>query len=260
MATNDGVTVWDREPRRRRGQRPTPRPLDALDSHVALIDALNSPDGAGIIESATAGETGFRETDTKRVNDKRFARELGDRLNTATTLVVTDRMLDFVLDRMGSIPFGDPLRPDDLLFEAAYIVLPRPVMIGDLTDDDYGDVFPPRKIASFDAGFYIPMGVATYDALREAEVTADGVMYVQAASIALAERILADLVVPGGSVRARRERQALDRQPRVDRSDAGGTASARRGGHERDGADLRDEVEACAGLLVGHRLWRVVGS
>lgn len=199
MTIDDGVTVYDRAPRRRRGERPAPRPLDALDSHVAVVDALASPDGAGIIESATAdGQTGVRETDTKRVNDQRFARALSDQLNTATTLVVTDRMLEFVLDRMASIPFGDPLRPDDLLFESAYIVLSRPVTVGDLGDDDYGDVFPPRRFAQFDAGFYVPMGVATYDALRKAEVTADGILYAQCASIPTLERVFADLVVPGG--------------------------------------------------------------
>src|SRR4029079_14772092 len=101
MTTDDGVTVYDRAPRRGRGERPAPRPLDALEAHVALIDVLASPDGATFVKSMTGGNT-------KRVNDERLARELGDKLNTATTLVVTDRMLEFVLNRMDSIPFGDP--------------------------------------------------------------------------------------------------------------------------------------------------------
>jgi len=190
MTTDDGVTVYDRAPRRRRGERPAPRPLDALEAHVALIDVLASPEGATFVKSMTGGNT-------KRVNDERLARELGDKLNTATTLVVTDRMLEFVLNRMDSIPFGDPLRPEDLLFESAYIVLPRPVTVGELTDDDNVS-FPPRKVAQFDAGFYIPMGVATWDVLRKVEVPTDGILYAQAASIPTLERHFADRIVPGG--------------------------------------------------------------
>lgn len=201
MTTDDGVTVWERpEPKRRKGDRPAPRPLDALDSQVGLIEALHGPRGADLVvamvETSNAEATG-NLIEIRREHEQRAARQLADTLNTATTVVVTERMLDFVLDRMPSIPFGDPLTPDDLLFEAAYIVLPRRVSIGELGDDDR-DNFPPRKLAEFDAGFYVPQQVAAARAIRgpdgeTADLFSDGIMYVQSVSHSVFEDYIAEL-------------------------------------------------------------------
>jgi hypothetical protein len=110
-------------------------------------------------------------------------------------------MLDFVLNRMASIPFGDPLVPDDLLFESAYFVLPRAVTVDDITADDYTEVYPPRRVAQFDSGFYVPYAVTTVRGLHGEEVPTDGIMYVQSASVALMEAYFEGLRREAGYVR-----------------------------------------------------------
>jgi hypothetical protein len=196
MTTDDGVTVYDRgEPTRKRGQRPAPRPLDALESQVALIDALDSSVGAGLVRAMVDATDSVSFTAADLDVDRRAAREIGHALNEATTVVVTERMLDFVLDRLSSVPFGDPLMPDDLFFESAYILFPRPVDIPDVSADDFMNVYPPRKVAQFDAGFYFPQSIGTVDALRGESVPRDGIMYVQATSVRLMEQYFDDLRV-----------------------------------------------------------------
>lgn len=180
MTTDDGVTVYDRTPRRRKGERPAPRPLDALDAQVSLIDAFNSEVGSRLVEAMNLG----RRLEIAEGAAERAAREIARDLNTATTVVVTDRMLDFVLDRMDSITFGDPLVPDDLLFEAAFIVLSRPVQIADLVYDVYApDTYPPRRMVTFSAGFYAPKPIEHRDILRNEELMTDGIIYCQAVSV-----------------------------------------------------------------------------
>lgn len=181
--TDEGFAVDDRgEPRRRRGQRPAPRPLDALESQVALIDALRSPVGMNLV----AGMTEYGKVDEL---SRRAANDLASTLNVTTTVVVTDRMLDFVLDRTASVPFGDPMVPDDLFFESAYFVFPRPVRVGPLADDDTQN-FPRRLVAEFDSGFYVPQNISTIDELRHTEVPRDGIMYVQSISPPVMDKYL----------------------------------------------------------------------
>lgn len=198
MTTDDGVTVWERpEPKRRKGDRPAPRPLDALESQVALIDVLHSSRGGDLVAAMGNLRAQPAPNQAQRDMEGQAARRLGDQLNTATTVVVTERMLDFVYDRMASIPFGDPLVPDDLLFESAYVVLPRRVGVGSLVEDDREN-FPARKVAYFDAGFYVPMSVHRAGATRfvdheSDELFEDGIMYAQSASLALLDDYVSEL-------------------------------------------------------------------
>lgn len=190
-------TVYDRgEPRRRQTERPAPRPMDALDSQVALIDALRSDHGMRLV-------AGMSETGQVEELSRRAASGIAAQLNTATTVVVTDRMLQFVFDRMGSVPFGDPMTPDDLLFESAYFVFPRPVNVGSLRDDDY-DNFPRRSIASFDSGFYVPQNISMHARVNEDDGPRDGILYVQSASLALmdeyVESLRQEVLDAGGSL------------------------------------------------------------
>lgn len=148
------------------------RPLDALESHVRLLRALKNPSLANLIV-AGSGSSGHSTMSGD------YAKMMFNRLDRASTVVVTDRMLDEVLRRMPGVPFGDPLREDDMIFANGYVVFPRPVYLPNLTADDHGDVRPERSAASFDAGFWLASGIAVEPLGYGGAGSTDGVMYTQ---------------------------------------------------------------------------------
>lgn len=174
-------------------------PLAALESQVSLIRALRNPSIGPEIMGAAQGLRG--STMQIESEGKKLAEVLSAGLDSAPTIVVTDRMLDVILRRLDSIEFGEPLRPEDVnLFPAGYIVFPRPVEVP-FSEDDYRDVFPPRVGAKFDAGFWLASSVTTREQTSKLAITEDdvldvfdtsvqGITYSQSVSLALAEELL----------------------------------------------------------------------
>jgi hypothetical protein len=111
-------------------------PLAALDAHVALVRALR------------AEQFPFAE-----MND--FQPAIALALNQAVTITVTHDLLDFVLERLEHVPFGEPLQRSMLPFPAGFLVLPRPVPVptDELDDDD-----PRRAVCEFDMGAWLQAG------------------------------------------------------------------------------------------------------
>jgi hypothetical protein len=176
-------------PTKRRVQAPTPRPLDALASQVSLIRAWQGEHGDDLVHAMGASSRSTALIEAAGTG-RRAADGLASLLNRATTIVVTDRMLDVVLDRMYAIRFGEALQHKDMLFPSGYILFPRPIDIGPLEDDDVDmTVFPRRPIAQFDAGFWTPMGITDTTSLHgfSSGVTS-GIMYAQSNSLPLLQR------------------------------------------------------------------------
>lgn len=112
-----------------------PDPIAALDAHVALVKALR----------------GYRY---QGVKSRDYQTALGDCLDRAETIVVTHQLLDFVLERLPTVPLGQPMTRNMLPFSAAFVQLPRPVYIPyDVVEEV--DVQPERFVTQFDIGMWV---------------------------------------------------------------------------------------------------------
>lgn len=158
----------------------SPRPLDALNSHVGLIRAMGRPDSNALCE-AMFERAAYTTPGVA-------TRDVANKLNGATTIVVTDRMLDVVVERMAGVRFGDPLRPDDLLFPAGYVVFPRPIELPLVPKDYAPDTFPQHVTAAFDAGFWVPSSITSTVGALHGFAPDGGIMYVQSISPTLGAR------------------------------------------------------------------------
>jgi hypothetical protein len=127
-----------------------PDPLAALDSHVALIRALRA--GLYPMGGHTAGG--------------QYQKALADCMDRAATVVVTHAMLDFVLDRMPHVPFGQELDNSMLPFQAAYVVFPRRIQVPvDRAEEQRNQTdnptYTPHILAAFDHGAWVQTASVT---------------------------------------------------------------------------------------------------
>lgn len=121
-----------------------PDPLKALEDHVAVIKAL-------------------RRNIYPLSNTHGYQDVLADALDEAATIVVTNQMLDFVLERMPHVPFGQELTYDMLPFPAGYVVLPRHVYIPVEDEHAQPDIHPRHVLAVFDQGAWVQTGAVLSD-------------------------------------------------------------------------------------------------
>jgi hypothetical protein len=150
-------------------RRPGVRPLAALESHVALVQALRKPgpDGGARLWNAMEVDKDLVVQAQGTTRAEAVAKLYGEALNRGATIVVTNRMLDVVLDRMAGIKIGQELRPEDLPFAAGMVVLPRAVRVPN-DDAEVAATFDPGEImldqhrpeyAAFDAVSWVPSQV-----------------------------------------------------------------------------------------------------
>lgn len=184
------------------------RSLEALEGHVSLVQALKrpGPEGGGRLWGAMNVDPDTQVIAHGSTEDEAVARLYGQALDSGATIVVTNRMLSVILERMGDVRFGQPLMPEDLPFPAALVVLPRPVRVlnddheimATFDPDERLTGLHPRDYAEFDCCSWVPSKVLRVEdqegrdlraALGLSEDT-NGIMYAQLVSRVLSQRLV----------------------------------------------------------------------
>ncbi len=133
-------------------------PTQALREHVSVVQAFRHPFYGKALAGSLLGIDPDR--DYGSVTGDRLGRDaaanLAGNLDTAATIVVTDRMLDLVLRRMDSWEFGHPLEAGDLPFERGFVSLPRSVALPTGEEDIESNVWPKRGQNGIDGGWWYP--------------------------------------------------------------------------------------------------------
>lgn len=123
-----------------------PRPIDALDHHVRMIQILKSANHRQILAGPMTRSM-WADGQIASADDE-VARIAATNLDRAATIVVTPRMLDVILERMPSVEFGQPLDFQDLLFTHGYVELPRAIEVPLGEDDDPTEIANARPKTS----------------------------------------------------------------------------------------------------------------